>query len=96
VSQSDSKSTGPCWHALDVESVLRECASQVKGLTQDVAAQRLDLYGPNRLRPAKTRGPWRRFVAQFQNILIYILLGAGVVTALLGHWVDTSVIRAWW
>jgi magnesium-transporting ATPase (P-type) len=92
MSPSDSKSAGPCWHALDVESVLRECASQVKGLTQDVAAQRLDLYGPNRLRPAKTRGPWRRFVAQFQNILIYILLGAGVVTALLGHWVDTSVI----
>ena len=92
MSQSDSKPTGPCWHALDVESVLREVASQIKGLTQDVAAQRLDLYGPNRLRRAKTRGPWRRFVAQFQNILIYILLAAGVVTALLGHWVDTSVI----
>ncbi len=80
------------WHALDGESVLKAVASQVGGLTQDVAAQRLSLYGPNRLRPPKKEGPLKRFLAQFHNILIYILLGAGVVTAILGHWVDTSVI----
>ncbi len=92
MNRSDPKHTGPCWHALDMESVLKEVASQVEGLTQDVAVQRLGLYGPNRLRPPKTQGPWRRFFAQFQNILIYVLLAAAVVTAFLGHWVDTCVI----
>ncbi|MDT3779082.1 cation-transporting P-type ATPase [Nitrospira sp. MA-1] len=81
-----------CWHALDGESVLKAVAGQVGGLTQDVAAERLALYGPNRLRPPKKQTSWQRFLAQFHNILIYILLGAGVVTAILGHWVDTSVI----
>ncbi|MEJ2230852.1 MAG: HAD-IC family P-type ATPase [Nitrospirales bacterium] len=89
---SDQKRQDTCWHALDGESVLKAVASQMRGLSQDVAAQRLVLYGPNRLRPPKKQDAWQRFLAQFHNILIYILLGAGVVTALLGHWVDTSVI----
>ncbi len=92
MSQSDSKSTGPCWHALDVESVFREVASQVEGLTQDVASQRLDIYGPNRLPSPKKPAAWQRFLSHFHNVLIYILLVAGVVTVLLGHWVDASVI----
>ncbi len=89
---SDPKMSVMCWHALDGESVLKAVASQVGGLTQDVAAQRLVLHGPNRLRPPKKQGAWRRFLTQFHNILIYILLGAGAVTAILGHWVDTGVI----
>ncbi len=89
---SDRKTPNLCWHAMDGESVLNAVASQLGGLTQDVAAQRLALYGPNRLRPPKKQSSWQRFLAQFHNILIYILLGAGVVTAILGHWVDTSVI----
>jgi magnesium-transporting ATPase (P-type) len=89
---SDRKTSELSWHALDGESVLKALASQVGGLTQDVAAQRLALYGPNRLPPPKKQGPWQRFLTHFRNVLIYILLGAGVVTAFLGHWVDTSVI----
>ncbi|MEO7864126.1 MAG: HAD-IC family P-type ATPase, partial [Nitrospirales bacterium] len=89
---SDRKKSDVCWHALDGDSVLKAVASQLEGLTQDVAAQRLALYGPNRLRPPKKQASWQRFLVQFHNILIYILLGAGLVTAMLGHWVDTSVI----
>ncbi|MFZ1745212.1 MAG: cation-transporting P-type ATPase [Nitrospirales bacterium] len=92
MSVSDQNRSDACWHALDGESVLKAVASQVGGLTPDVAAQRLALYGPNRLRPPKKQSSWQRFFAQFHNILIYILLGAGMVTAMLGHWVDTSVI----
>ena len=77
---------------MDGESVLKAVASQMEGLTQAEAEQRLALYGSNRLRPHKKQSSWQRLLAQFHNILIYILLGAGVVTAILGHWVDTSVI----
>ena len=35
-----------------------------------------------------------RFLAQFHNVLIYVLLGAAVVTGVLQHWVDTGVILA--
>lgn len=89
---ADTTSSGICWHALDCESALKAVESQVVGLTQEEAAQRLARYGPNRLRPPRKRAAWQRFLMQFHNVLIYILLGAGLVTALLSHWVDTSVI----
>jgi magnesium-transporting ATPase (P-type) len=80
------------WHSLSVEEVLKRIASRPEGLTQQETEQRLAEYGPNRLRPPPQRGPLRRFLAQFHNVLIYVLLVASFVTALLGPWVDTGVI----
>ena len=42
----------------------------------------------------RRRGPLLRFLSQFHNVLIYVLLGAAVVTGALQHWVDTGVILA--
>lgn len=80
------------WHTLENEAVFIQVSSSVDGLTQEVAQQRLHQYGPNRLRPAKKKGPLARFLAQFHNVLIYVLLAAGAITALLGHWIDSGVI----
>jgi magnesium-transporting ATPase (P-type) len=79
-------------HNRDRDEVLRALASTVDGLGQQQAQQRLQQVGPNRLRPAKKKGPLRRFLEQFHNLLIYVLLVSGVVTLLLGHWVDSGVI----
>jgi len=62
------------------------------GLATSEAARRLAEHGPNRLTPPKKRGPLLRFLLHFHNVLIYVLLGAAGVTALLGHGVDTAVI----
>ena len=80
------------WHALGPDAVLKEVESQVEGLSHNEAKRRLQIYGANRLRPPQKQTSWRRLIAQFQNILIYVLLGSAGVTAFLGHWVDTSVI----
>jgi len=77
-----------------VEAVLARLETDESGLTGDQAASRLETYGPNRLPEPPRRGPVARFFAQFHNILIYVLLGAAVVTMLLRHWVDTAVILA--
>lgn len=84
--------SGTDWHALDIEAALAALRSDRAGLTPAEAADRLQRFGPNRLRPPRRHGPLRRFLLQFHNILIYILLVAGCATALLGHWVDTGVI----
>jgi len=62
------------------------------GLAKDKADLRLGEYGHNRLPEVSTRGPLVRFLYQFHNVLIYVLLAASGVTAMLGHWVDAGVI----
>ena len=64
------------------------------GLTQAEADARLQAHGPNRLPEPPQRSAWLRFLLHFHNILIYVLLASAVVTAALGHVVDTLVILA--
>ena len=79
-------------HAMDYAAVLRALDVTGDGLSAAEAAQRLERHGPNRLTERRGRGPLVRFLLQFHNVLIYVLLVAAVVTALLGHWVDSGVI----
>ena len=82
----------PLWHNLPTETVLQKLQTAPGGLSDAEAARRLNLYGPNQLPPPRRPGPLLRFLLQFHNILIYVLLAAAAVTALLGHAVDTGVI----
>ncbi|WP_027158799.1 cation-transporting P-type ATPase [Methylobacter luteus] len=82
------------WHSLPTHQVMDQLRTDQNGLSDHEAQQRLLKFGANRLPPPKTRGPLLRFLAQFHNLLIYVLIAAGVVTALLDHWVDTYVIAA--
>lgn len=82
------------WHSVEVDKVMLEHEACASGLTRAQAAQRLATHGPNRLpEPART-STLRRFLLQFHNVLIYVLLGAALITAVLGHVVDTLVILA--
>jgi magnesium-transporting ATPase (P-type) len=80
------------WHTLSAEEALAKQQSATSGLSDEEAAKRLAEFGPNRLTPAKQRGPLIRFLVQFHNVLIYVLIGAAFVTAMLGYYVDTGVI----
>jgi magnesium-transporting ATPase (P-type) len=89
------KSSQPAeiWHATPAEAVLERLGvSDALGPTEAEARQRLAEYGPNRLPEAKRRGPLLRFLVQFHNPLIYVLLVAAVVTLLLGYRADAAVI----
>ena len=87
-------STATPWHARGSDAVLAALGVGPDGLRATEAAARLGQHGPNRLPEPPRAGPLRRFLRQFNNLLIYVLLGAALVTALLGHVVDTAVILA--
>ncbi|MDS4027514.1 MAG: cation-transporting P-type ATPase [Candidatus Contendobacter sp.] len=89
---ASSSSQSPLWHALPSEQVLRELETAPGGLGETEAIRRLAVHGPNRLRPPRQRGPVVRFLLQFHNVLIYVLLASAIITAALGHAVDTGVI----
>ena len=80
------------WHQLSAQEVLTELSVSTQGLTHAEAAMRLARDGENRLIPPKLRGPLLRFLLQFHNVLIYVLLASACITVLLAHWVDTGVI----
>jgi len=80
--------------ALDVDDVRGALRTGDGGLSGADAAARLVEYGPNLL-PEPERAPaWRRFLAHFNDTLIFILLGAAAIKAVMGDWLDFWVIMA--
>lgn len=80
------------WYRTSGEKTLEALASNPRGLSEAEARLRLSKVGLNRLPEPPRRSAFTRFLLQFHNILIYVLLGAGVITALLNHFVDSAVI----
>ncbi|MEE4166152.1 MAG: cation-transporting P-type ATPase, partial [Desulfocapsaceae bacterium] len=74
------------WHSLSADEVLETVSASSAGLSSEEAAQRLDQYGPNRLPAPPRRSPLIQFLSQFNNVLIYVLLFAALITALLADW----------
>jgi magnesium-transporting ATPase (P-type) len=68
--------------------------TQDQGLSAQQALDRLAQHGPNRLAEVKPPSAWVRLARQFHNMLLYVLMAAAAVTAVLGHWVDAGVISA--
>jgi len=85
----------PSWHHISIDLVLGELgADPTVGLSQHEAEVRLETHGHNQLPEPPKRSATIRFLLQFHNILIYVLLGSAVITAALGHLIDTFVILA--
>lgn len=85
----------PKWHSMEVDSVLDELQSdKEKGLSANEVQERIKKYGRNEIPTGKKRSWYVRLLLQFHNILIYVLLVAAVITALMDHWIDTWVILA--
>jgi magnesium-transporting ATPase (P-type) len=81
------------WHAMPADKVVSRLATDgEKGLDAAEASIRLQKYGPNRLPEGKRRGPFIRFLAQFNNVLVYVLLAAGFTKLMLNLWVDAAII----
>jgi len=86
--------TESAFHAIPADTAMERMEATARGLSEAEAARRREIFGPNRLPAPAKRGPWMRFLAQFNNVLIYVLLGAAAITTALGHFVDTGVILA--
>ncbi|HHT3340169.1 TPA: cation-transporting P-type ATPase [Klebsiella michiganensis] len=85
------KPGGP-FYQLSVEETLTSTNSTPEGISGAEAATRLQQYGENALPQKAGKPAWLRFLAHFNDVLIYVLLAAALLTAVMGHWVDTLVI----
>jgi calcium-translocating P-type ATPase len=81
------------WHSIPADDALRLLDSNIlSGLPAGDISRRLARYGRNRLPEGSKKGPLKRFLNQLNNILIYVLLGAGFVKLMVGLWLDAAVI----
>jgi len=91
--KSSSLSEAAAWHALNVDEIVQQLDTRPEqGLTSAEAARRLQQHGPNKLPLGKQQSAFMRFLQQFNNVLVYVLLGAGVLKAALGLWLDAGII----
>ncbi|HUF79821.1 MAG TPA: cation-transporting P-type ATPase [Burkholderiales bacterium] len=84
----------PDWHAITADEALIALDGGRQGLTSAEAAARLSVHGPNALPEPRPRHPLLRFLAQFNNALIYFLIAAAIGASVLGHLIDAAVIAA--
>lgn len=81
------------WHALEVDEVRTHLETDLEsGLTTESVTRRQEEFGKNVL-PEKEKTPEIiKFLRQFNDVLVYVLLAAAVVTGFLGEYIDTIVI----
>jgi magnesium-transporting ATPase (P-type) len=82
------------WHAMEPSGTLAALRTSAGGLSDDEAARRLKIHGRNSLPQGPRRSALIRFLLQFHNLLIYVLVAAGALAAAIGHGTDAMVILA--
>jgi len=86
---------GVKWHALSWDEVAKTLGTDtVQGLSEEEARTRLLQYGPNVLLKKKGKSILAMFFEQFRDFLVLILLGAAVISLVLGEVTDSLVIVA--
>ena len=90
---NDATATSP-WYNQSGEAVLARLGSAITGLSTEDAAQRLATDGPNELTEGKRVSLWRILLGQFESLIIWVLVAAGVVSGALGDAVDAIAILA--
>ena len=82
------------WHARPASEVLAAFETGRRGLSAEEAIARKARFGPNRLPAARARSAILRFLSQFNNLLIYVLLVAAALALAIGEIADAVVVLA--
>ncbi len=78
--------------SMSTEESLAVMVTNEKGLAEGEVDRRLVLHGRNTFKSREKKGPARIFFKQFLSPLIFLLLGASIITAYLDEWTNTGVI----
>ncbi|MPL60495.1 Calcium-transporting ATPase [bioreactor metagenome] len=83
------------WHARSFEeSLIFYKTDQANGLSTNEVKIRLKQFGYNEMKEKKPSPLWKRFLAQFQDFMVVVLLAATLIAALLGEYTDSVTILA--
>lgn len=81
------------WFQMDIDELVKKAeVSTDYGLAKEEVDVRREKFGYNRLKSGKKKSLWRLLFEQINDLLIYILMGAALISALLGETSDTVII----
>jgi Ca2+-transporting ATPase len=80
------------WHLLNQHELIEILGAKTDGLQQVDADEKLVIHGPNELVREKKKPLWLKFLNQFSDFMILVLLGAAVLAGLVGDVADTLII----
>ena len=88
--QEDREQT---WYLMDREDAAKALETDIHtGLTPKEAARRLEKYGPNELEAQAARSIWDMLLDQFKDVLVLMLIGAALISGLVGGIEDSLII----
>ncbi len=89
---TDNSNTTP-WHVLDTEDILQKLGSDAKnGLSEKDALKRLEEVGPNELEEKKSKSPFRIFISQFNDFMIWILIAAALISGIVLREITDAIV----
>jgi len=85
------------WHSEDIDSVIEDLESDKRGLSEEEASRRLEVFGPNELKEEKKTTALELLIGQFKSVLVVILIISALVSAYIAFkegeaFTDTYVI----
>lgn len=81
------------WYTKPNDEVIKELQTNIeKGLTSQEVEERLKKYGPNQFQEGQKPTLLKMFWEQINSMLIYILIGAAVISAIVGEVADAVII----
>ena len=83
----------PEFYQISIEEISKQLSTSFhEGLSTQEAARRLEQYGPNELVERAGKSPWRILLEQFTATMVVVLLIAGVISLVLGEYIDAAAI----
>ncbi|MBS0149585.1 MAG: cation-translocating P-type ATPase [Nitrospira sp.] len=95
-SQTPSEKTRTeAWYTESTEALANELQTDLNsGLPVDDVARRRAQEGPNELPEAPPSSLLKLFLSQFTSLIVWVLIGAAIVSGLLEDWIDAAAILA--
>jgi Ca2+-transporting ATPase len=94
INSNDSLPQEKAWHALNADEVLEYLKVKDQGLTNAEAEKRRAIYGSNQLQEASRPGMLSMLWDQINSFVVWLLIIASVISALLGDTIEAAAIMA--
>ncbi len=80
------------YYKKSIKEIFSEFKTTQTGLTSLEAEKRIGEFGTNELKKAEEESPFKIFLEQFNDYIIWILIAAVIISSVLGEWTDAIVI----